>query len=47
MTISNPLVTIVGVLVLVAWRYTGLTAWQAFWCLLAGFLCSQQPVPPR
>jgi hypothetical protein len=46
MTISIPLVTIVGVFVLVAWRYTGLTAWQAFWCLLAGFLPAPTSAAP-
>jgi Mn2+/Fe2+ NRAMP family transporter len=45
-TISIPLVAIVGVLVLVAGRYLGLTAWQALVCLLAGFLLSATPAAP-
>jgi hypothetical protein len=36
-TISIPLVAIVGMFVLVAWPYAGLTAWRAFVCPLAGF----------
>lgn len=46
MTSSIPLVAIIGVCVLVAWRYVGLTAWQAFWCLLAGFLLAATSAAP-
>jgi hypothetical protein len=42
-TISVPLVALVGMVVLVAWRYAGLTAWQAFVCPLAGFLLAATP----
>jgi hypothetical protein len=45
-TISIPLVALVGVVVLVAWRYRGLTAGQALVCLLAGFLLSATPAAP-
>jgi hypothetical protein len=45
-TISIPLMAIVGVFVLVAWRYMGLKAWQAFWCLLAGFLLAATSAAP-
>ena len=46
MTISSPLVAIVGMFVLVAWRYAGLTAWQALLCPLAGFLLAATPAAP-
>ena len=44
--ISIPLVAIVGVVVLVAWRYRGLTAGQALVCLLAGFLLAATSAAP-
>ena len=46
MTISIPLVVIVGVLVVVAWRYMGLKVWQALLCLLAGFLVAATSAAP-
>lgn len=45
-TISIPLVAITGVVVLVAWRYAGLTAGQAFMCLFAGFLLAATSAAP-
>jgi hypothetical protein len=45
-TLSIPLVAIVGVVVLVAWRYMGLKTWQAFLCLLAGFLLAATSAAP-
>jgi hypothetical protein len=45
-TISIPLVAIVGVFVLVAGRYLGLTAWQALVCLLAGYLLAATSAAP-
>lgn len=38
MTITIPLIVIVGALVWVAWRFMGLRTWQAILCLLLGFL---------
>lgn len=46
LTISIPLVVIVGVFVLVAWRYAGLKAWPALVCLLAGFLLAATSAAP-
>jgi len=46
MAISIPLVAIVGVVVLVAWRYLGLTAGQALVCLLARFPLSATSAAP-
>jgi hypothetical protein len=45
-TISIPLVAIVGVFVLVAWRYRGLKVGQALLCLLAGFLLAATSAAP-
>lgn len=38
MTISIPLVAVVGAVVWVAWRFMGLRTWQAVLCLVLGFL---------
>ena len=46
MTISIPLVVIVGVVVYVAWRYMGLRAWQAVICLIFGFLLAATSAAP-
>jgi hypothetical protein len=46
MTISIPLVLIVGAVVLAAWRYMGLKAWQAVVCLLFGFLLAATTAAP-
>lgn len=46
MTISIPLVVIVGVAVYVAWRYMGLRAWQAVMCLVFGFLLAATSAAP-
>lgn len=46
MTISIPLVVIVGVVVYAAWRYMGLRAWQAVICLIFGFLLAATSVAP-
>ncbi len=47
MTISIPLVVIVGVVVFVAWRYLGLRAWQAVICLVFGFLLAATTAAPE
>ena len=46
MTISIPLVTIIGLVVVVAGRYRGLKAGQALVCLLAGFLLAATSATP-
>ena len=46
MSISVPLVLIVGVIVYVAWRFMGLRAWQAVVCLLFGFLLAATTAAP-
>lgn len=46
MTISIPLVVIVGVAVYVAWRYMGLRVWQAVICLVFGFLLAATSAAP-
>ena len=46
MTVSIPLVLIVGAVVFAAWRYMGLKAWQAVVCLLFGFLLAATTAAP-
>ena len=46
MTISIPLVAIVGLVVYVAWRYMGLRVWQAVICLVFGFLLAATTAAP-
>ena len=46
MTVSIPLVLIVGAVVFAAWRYMGLRAWQAVVCLLFGFLLAATTAAP-
>ncbi len=47
MTISIPLVVIVGVIVYVAWRYMGLRVWHAVACLVFGFLLAATAAAPE
>jgi uncharacterized protein YybS (DUF2232 family) len=47
MTVSIPLVVIIGLAVFVAYRYMGLRAWQAVLCLLAGFLLAATTAAPE
>jgi hypothetical protein len=47
MTVSVPLVMILGVTVFIAYRYMGLRAWQAVLCLLAGFLLAATTAAPQ
>jgi len=47
MTISIPLVVIVGVIVYVAWRYMGLRVWHAVACLIFGFLLAATAAAPE
>jgi hypothetical protein len=46
-TISIPLVAILGVGVFVAYRYMGLKVWQAILCLLFGFLLAATTAAPE
>ena len=46
MTVSIPVVAIVGVIVYVAWRYMGLRVWQAVACLVFGFLLAATTAAP-
>jgi hypothetical protein len=45
--VSLPLVAILGAVVLLAWRYMGLRAWQAVLCLLFGFLLAATTAAPE
>ena len=47
MTVSVPLVAVLGVAVFVAYRYAGLRAWQAVLCLLCGFLLAATTAAPE
>jgi Na+/glutamate symporter len=47
MTVSVPLIVIVGALVWVAWRFMGLRTWQAVLCLLLGFLLAATSSAPE
>jgi hypothetical protein len=47
MTVSIPLVAIVGLVVYLAWRYMGLRVWQAIACLVLGFLLAATTAAPQ
>mgnify|MGYP001446107652 CR=1 FL=1 len=47
MTVSVPLVVILGAVVWVAWRYMGLRAWHVAVCLLFGFFLAATSVGPE
>ncbi|GAA1259890.1 hypothetical protein GCM10009677_08720 [Sphaerisporangium rubeum] len=46
MTVSIPLVVLLGAVVFIAWRYLGLRLWQAVTCLLFGFFLAATAVAP-
>ena len=46
MTVSTPLVVVLGALVWLAWRYMGLRTWQAILCMLVGFLLAASSNAP-
>jgi hypothetical protein len=46
LTVTIPLVLLVAVLALVAWRYMGLRMWQLLLCLLLGFLLAATSAAP-
>jgi hypothetical protein len=47
LTVTIPLVVLVAVLALVAWRYMGLRMWQLILCLLLGFLLAATSAAPE
>ena len=47
MTVSIPLVVILGAVAIVAWRYMGLRVWQAVLCLLFGFFLAATTAAPE
>jgi hypothetical protein len=47
MSVSIPLVAIVGALVYIAWRYMGLRIWQGIVCLIFGFLLAATTAAPE
>jgi hypothetical protein len=46
MTVSIPLVVILGAVVYIAWRFMGLRAWHAVMCLLFGFFLAATDTAP-
>jgi hypothetical protein len=46
-TVSIPLVVVLGTVVWLAWRYMGLRTWQAIVCMLVGFLLAATTVAPQ
>jgi hypothetical protein len=46
MTVTIPLVVILGAVVFLAYRYMGLRVWQAILCLLCGFLLAATTAAP-
>ena len=47
MTVSIPPVVIFGILVFIAYRYTGLRAWHAIVALVFGFLLAATTAAPE
>ena len=47
MTVSIPLVVIVGAFIWIAYRYMGLRIWQAVVCLIFGFLLAATTAAPE
>jgi hypothetical protein len=47
LTVSVPLVVILGAIVLMACRYMGLRVWQAILCLLFGFFIAATVAAPE
>jgi uncharacterized membrane protein len=47
LTVSIPLVVILGAVAFVAWRYMGLRVWHALICLLFGFLLAATNAAPE
>lgn len=47
MTVSIPLVALVGAAVYLAWRFMGLRIWQAILCVIFGFLLAATTAAPE
>jgi hypothetical protein len=47
MTVTIPIVAIVGLIVFIAYRYMGLRVWHALVCLLFGFLLAATSAAPQ
>lgn len=47
MTVSIPLVVVLGAAVFLAWRYMGLRVWQVIVCLLFGFFLAATTAAPE
>ena len=47
MTVTMPLVLIIGLVVFVAYRFMGLRIWQAIVCLIFGFLLAATTAAPE
>ena len=47
LTVSIPLVALLGAVVFVAWRYMGLKVWQVILCLLFGFFLAATTAAPQ
>ncbi|MEV5751683.1 hypothetical protein AB0L00_28015 [Actinoallomurus sp. NPDC052308] len=47
MTVSVPLVVLLGVAAWLAWRYMGLRVWHAVLCLLFGFFLAATNAAPE
>ena len=47
MTVSIPLLTLMVIVVYVAYRHTGLKAWHAIVCLILGFLLASTGAAPQ
>lgn len=47
MTVTIPAFVLVGAIVYVAWRYTGLRIWQAALCILFGILLAFTDAAPQ
>jgi hypothetical protein len=46
LTVSLPLVAIIGAVVFYAYRHTGLRVWHALLCMLCGFLIAATTAGP-
>jgi hypothetical protein len=46
-TVTIPLVAILGAIVWIAWRYMGLRAWHITVCLLFGFFLAATSAAPQ
>lgn len=47
LSISIPLVVILGAVIYVAWRFMGLRAWQLVMCMLFGFFLAATTAAPE